>query len=79
MKSAGIREARHKLSDLVQEVRRGRQILLTDRGRPVAQLVSPPPAQARPFPGCAAFRRTMPRLGRPLSATVLMSREDREA
>ncbi|MEW6283244.1 MAG: type II toxin-antitoxin system prevent-host-death family antitoxin [Candidatus Eremiobacterota bacterium] len=36
----GIREAKTNLSGLVKELQSGREILITDRGRPVAKLVS---------------------------------------
>lgn len=35
----GIREAKTNLSSLVKELRTGREIVITDRGRPVAKLV----------------------------------------
>lgn len=36
---AGIREAKARLSRLVREVQRGKEWLITERGRPVARLV----------------------------------------
>jgi prevent-host-death family protein len=41
MKSAsvGVREAKAHLSRLIGEVERGSQVIITDRGRPVARLV----------------------------------------
>jgi prevent-host-death family protein len=38
MKRAGIREVRQNLSALLDEVQRGEEIIITDRGRPVATL-----------------------------------------
>jgi len=35
MRSAGIREARQNLSALLEEVRKGREVVITDRGRPL--------------------------------------------
>jgi len=77
MKEAGIREARQNLSALIAEVRKGREITITDRGKPVARLVPPRPSQAMPFRGRAAFRRKMPRLKAALSAAVLDGRAER--
>jgi prevent-host-death family protein len=77
MKEAGIREARQNLSALLEEVRKGYEITITDRGRPVARLVPPRLAEAIPFKGRAAFRKKMPRLKAPLSKAVLDGREDR--
>jgi prevent-host-death family protein len=77
MKEAGIREARQNLSALIEEVRKGYEITITDRGRPVARLVPPLSPSAKPFQGRAAFRRRMPRLKTPLSKTVADGREER--
>jgi prevent-host-death family protein len=77
MKKAGIREARQNISELIEFVRKGREILITDRGRPVARLVPAEKANARAFPGRAAFRRSMPALRPPLSSTIGEDREDR--
>ncbi|MBN2337704.1 MAG: type II toxin-antitoxin system prevent-host-death family antitoxin [Acidobacteria bacterium] len=77
MKRAGIREARQSLSELIEMVRKGREVLITDRGKPVARLVPAETSSARAFPGRAAFRRSMPALSPPLSSTVCEDREDR--
>ncbi|MHB2020983.1 MAG: type II toxin-antitoxin system Phd/YefM family antitoxin [Candidatus Xenobia bacterium] len=37
--SHGVREVKAHLSTLLKEVQRGREILITDRGRPVGKLV----------------------------------------
>jgi prevent-host-death family protein len=78
MKRAGIREARQNLSALIAEVQKGREILITDRGRAVARLVPPGPMETKPFPGRGAFRRRMPALAVPLSETVIDGRTERE-
>ena len=77
MRTAGVREARQNLSALLDEVKRGREVVITERGRPVAKLVPPdrPPGQG--VPDLAPFRRTMPTLDPPLSATLEEDREDR--
>ena len=77
MKTTGIREARQNLSGLIEEVKKGREVVITDRGKPVARLVPPVPRSAKPFPDRSAFRRSMPMLDPPLSATVIEDREDR--
>jgi prevent-host-death family protein len=77
MKQAGIREARQNLSALIAEVRKGHEVTITDRGKPVARLVPPRPAEAKPFPGRVAFRRKMPALAAPLSQAVLDGRAER--
>lgn len=76
MKKAGIREARQNLSALIEEVKKGREIVITDRGRPVARLVAVE-KRSRPFPDLSEFRKSMPKLDPPLSQTILEDREDR--
>ena len=41
MKSVGLRELKNRLSEYVREVRSGEDVLVTDRGEVVAELVSP--------------------------------------
>ena len=36
MKKAGIREARQNLSVLIDEVKKGHEVVITERGKPVA-------------------------------------------
>ncbi|HJN45729.1 MAG: prevent-host-death family protein [Acidobacteria bacterium] len=40
MKTASISEAKNQLSALIDQVRHGDVVIITDRGRPVAQLAS---------------------------------------
>jgi prevent-host-death family protein len=40
MKTATITEAKNQLSALIDQVRHGETIVITDRGRPVARIVS---------------------------------------
>ena len=77
MQKAGIREARRSISALIEVVRKGREILITDRGKPVARLVPARRPHARMYPGRAAFRRSMPTLHPPLSLAISEDREDR--
>jgi prevent-host-death family protein len=77
MKSAGIREARQNLSVLLEEVRRGREVVITDRGRPVARLVPPHERSARPFSSHRRLRASVRLRRGPLSRTVEREREDR--
>lgn len=77
MKTAGIREARQNLSALIEEVGRGHELVLTDRGKPVARLVPPSRTLAGRFPGRSAFRRSLPILAPSLSAAVGEDREER--
>jgi len=77
MRKSGIREARQNLSTLIEAVRKGHVIVITDRGRPVARLVAPIPPAGKPFPNRSAFRRAMPVLTPPLSASIVEERADR--
>jgi prevent-host-death family protein len=77
VRTAGIREARQNLSLLLDEVRKGREVVITERGRPVAKLVPPDRPRGKGVPNLAAFRRKMPVLDPPLSASVTQDRDDR--
>jgi prevent-host-death family protein len=77
MRKAGIREARQNLSVLLEEVGKGRQIAITDRGRPVAMLVPPTAVASRGLPDLRALRRRNPKLTPALSETVQDERADR--
>ncbi len=77
MRRAGVREARQNLSALLDEVKRGREVLITEHGRPVAKLVPAKPPRGTRAPDFAALRRKMPVFRPPLSATLDEDREDR--
>ena len=77
MRKAGIREVRQNLSALIEEVKKGREIVISDRGHPVARLVPPVRPSAAPFPDLSRFRKTMPILMPPLSDSIVADRGDR--
>ena len=77
MNEAGIRQARQNLSGLLAEVARGREITITDRGRPVARLVPPSRRTSRRFPGRTAFRKEILVGGTRVGQAVLEGRDDR--
>jgi prevent-host-death family protein len=77
MRTAGVREARQNLSALLDEVKKGREVLITEHGRPVAKLVPPDPPRRKGVPNLAAFRATMPIFDPPLSTLIEEDREDR--
>jgi prevent-host-death family protein len=77
MRTAGVREARQNLSALLDEVKKGREILITEHGRPVAKLVPADRPKGKGVPNLAAFRRRMPVFDPPLSETIAEDREDR--
>ena len=75
MLRAGVREARQNLSKLLAEVAKGREVVITDRGKEVARLVPPAPAR-QPFTSLQAFRDSMPRFDPPLTQTLIEEREE---
>ena len=77
MRTAGVRETRQNLSALLDEVKKGREIVITEHGRPVAKLVPLDRPRGKGVPNLAAFRRSMPILDPPLSTLVDEEREDR--
>ena len=77
MRTAGVREARQNLSALLDEVKKGREVVITERGRAVAKLVPPDRPPGKGIPNLAAFRRAMPLLRPPLSTDIEKDREDR--
>jgi prevent-host-death family protein len=76
MRTAGVREARQNLTDLLDDVKKGREVVITDRGRPVARL-APVQRQRRPFPDLSRVRRAFRGRNAGLSEAVLEGREDR--
>jgi prevent-host-death family protein len=75
MRTAGVREARQNLTDLLDDVKKGREVVITDRGRPVARLA--PVEPHRPFPDLARVRRAYRGVDPALSQAILEEREDR--
>jgi prevent-host-death family protein len=76
MRTAGVREARQDLTSLLDEVRKGREVVITERGRPVARLV--PIKSQTTFPDLKRVRRKSQPIRPALSQAVLDDREDRE-
>jgi len=76
MRTAGVREARQDLTSLLDDVRKGREVVITDRGRPVARLV--PVRAPSPFPDLKKLRSKARALARArVSQALLENREDR--
>jgi prevent-host-death family protein len=72
MRSIGLSEARTHLSELLDQVARGKKILITRRGKPAA-LLGPPPTEARADVRqvIEAFKAYSKRQGRTLSGASL--------
>ena len=80
MRTAGIREVRQNITALLEHVKKGREITITDRGKPVARLVSPKPRLNKPFPDLTAFRKSLgipPSIGDRLIEIICEDRNDR--
>jgi prevent-host-death family protein len=77
MKTAGIREARQGLSSLVAEVRKGREIVLTEHGRPVARLTPLREEASCAFRSHRRFRLSTGKVGTPISEALAEDRADR--
>jgi len=75
MRTAGVRETRQYLTRLLDDVRKGREVTITDRGRPVARLV--PTRSRQPFPDLKKIRLKARTITPRLSQAVLNDREDR--
>jgi prevent-host-death family protein len=70
MRSINIREARQKLSELVDAAEQGQSVLITRHGKEVARLVPARAARGGPLPDLSAFRAQMKIKGKPLSRVV---------
>jgi prevent-host-death family protein len=77
MRTAGVCEARQNLSALLDEVKKGGEIVITEHGRPVARLVPLNRPSGKRLPDFATIRRRMPVFDPPLSASLAEDREDR--
>lgn len=73
MNEVNVKEARRQLKDLLDRVERGEEIILTRRGKPVARLSPPRPAEV-PLPLLGGFRGSVAITGRALSEEVAVAR-----
>jgi prevent-host-death family protein len=75
MRTAGVREARQNLTDLLDDVKKGCEVVITDRGRPVARLT--PIQPRRRFPDLARVRHAFRGADSNISQALLEDRDDR--
>jgi prevent-host-death family protein len=75
MRRAGVREARQNLTDLLDDVKKGREVVITEHGRAVARLA--PLQDDERFPDLSRTRRLIKRRGVALSQAVIEDRNDR--
>ena len=70
-----VKEARSKISALLDRAQQGEQITITRRGQRIARLVPIAGSQAG-LPDLSAFRESIAIQGKPLSRTVIETREE---
>ena len=75
MLKINIRDARNKLSHLIDQVEGGQQIILSRRGKAVAQL-SPVNIEERSLPSLSQFRASIHAKSDNLSDTVIKLRKE---
>ncbi len=76
MVTVSLVQAKAHLSELLDKVEAGEEVVVTRHGRAVARILSAlRPKQPLPLDDLAAFRATMPRLHRP-SADLLREARD---
>ncbi len=76
MATVTLVEAKAHLSELLDKVEAGEQIVITRHGRPVAQLSAAVVAK-KPIPSMAGFRARLPKL-RPSASQVLRQIRDEQ-
>jgi prevent-host-death family protein len=74
MIEVNVKEARSKLSSLLDRVERGEEIIINRRGKKVALLVSPQRKNA--LPSLKEFRASISTTGKSLSETVIDIRQE---
>jgi prevent-host-death family protein len=76
MNRVNIREARKRLTAIVDAAQRGRKTVITRRGRQVATVEPIPPAKGNTLPDLSEFRASIKIKGKPLSQAVIDRRKD---
>jgi len=74
MLEVNVKEARSKLSVLLDRVERGEEIMITRRGKKIALLVSP--GREKNLPGLNEFRASISPAGKSLSDTIIDIRQE---
>ena len=73
MLEVNVKEARSKLSTLLNKVEQGEEITITRRGKKVARLVSTTTGSS--LPSLKEFRQTLSVSGKPMSEEIIASRK----
>lgn len=74
MDTVSIREARRRLSELVDAAQRGEAVVITRRGKKVARLSAVRDQPRKRLPDLTAFRASIKVKGKPLSQVVIDNR-----
>ena len=77
MIQTGIKETRKRLSEYINRVQKGEEIIITKRDQPVAKLVPIKKKIPRTLKSHKELRNTIMSMGKPLSQIVIESREER--
>jgi prevent-host-death family protein len=75
MLNVNLADAKSRLSELVDRVEKGEEIVITRHGRPVARL-SALERPKKPIPSMAEFRARMPKLKESLSESLRKVRDE---
>ena len=75
MLNVNLADAKSRLSELVDRVEKGEEIVITRHGRPVARL-SALERPKKPIPSIAEFRARMPKLKESLSESLRKVRDE---
>jgi prevent-host-death family protein len=75
MLNVNLADAKSRLSELVDRVEKGEEIIITRHGRPVARL-SALERPKKPIPSMAEFRARMPKLKESLSESLRKVRDE---
>lgn len=70
MSTTNVRDARKRLSALLDQVERGEHVVISRRGKPVAKLVAAHSDKPVRFPSRAALRRALPPAAESSAETV---------
>ena len=77
MVTVSLADAKAHLSELIDRVETGEQIVITRHGKPVAQL-SAAVAPKKPIRSMAEFRARMPKLSNPTTSELLLKMRDKQ-
>lgn len=70
-----VKDARSRLSFLLDRVEEGGEVIILRRGKEVARLV-PPRGKGKPLPSLKDFRSSIKIAGKPLSSVVIQGRDE---